>query len=87
MTEDIKDVKPVEPKAPELDDSDSIYIVNPLGTVHTVSKALARTLLAKVGYRKATAAEKKAYKSNDTQSYRSPIAKPHAQIIAEMDVE
>lgn len=82
MTEDIKPV--AQPKS---DDSDSIYIVNPLGAIHTVSKALARTLLAKVGYRKATTAEKKAYKSNDTQSYRKPIAKPHAQVIAEMDAE
>ena len=52
------------------------YIVNPAGAVHSVTREHARTRLATVGWRMATADEIAEYKQRPMQRSDDPIAAP-----------
>ena len=56
---------------------DVIWIVNPGGALHLVTKEHARTLFKSVGWRKATAAEiAELEKRKGNQRFDDPIAEP-----------
>ena len=52
------------------------FLVNPGGAIHEVTYAHAKTRLATVGWRMATADEVKAYQGQRTQVWNKPIGTP-----------
>jgi hypothetical protein len=74
-TPDVKAPKVASASAPPPKKGEWFQIVNPGGAVHTVSRALAKELLGKVGYRLATTAEvKQLADQKGHQESSAPIA-------------
>lgn len=72
-----------KPVASESKAASDVQIVNPAGAVHLVSVAQARDLLARVGYRKATAEEvAQLAAQGGRQTWDAPIAATWAQEVA-----
>lgn len=64
------------------------FIVNPAGTIHEVNPEHMRVLLAKVGYRKATAAEvKKLEAAKGNQRWDAPICEPFSTEPEAIEIE
>lgn len=64
---------PKKSKEPEK----TYFIVNPHGCIHEVSYDLAKQVLRKIGYRKATQAEIEELKKHEGhQTFDDPIAEP-----------
>jgi len=54
--------------------SDTVYLVNPAGAVHSVSREHARSRLRQIGWRIASSTEVQAYKAQKVQRHDNPIA-------------
>jgi hypothetical protein len=66
-----------EPKRTAKPSDDSLWIVNPGGALHLVSREHAREKFREVGWRKATAAEiAELEKRQGNQRFDDPIAEP-----------
>ncbi|RLC72517.1 MAG: hypothetical protein DRI81_16270 [Chloroflexi bacterium] len=63
-----------QPKPKAQSKSKRYFIVNPAGAVHEVTRGHARSRLAEVGYRMATAAEVAAYKKAPAHRGLGPVA-------------
>jgi hypothetical protein len=54
--------------------TDVVYLVNPAGAIHTVTREHARGRLHQLGYRAATKDEIERYKTQKVQRAKAPIA-------------